>query len=204
MAQTRREANDNMLNKLEILFLVAIFSFTLLTSLSFASITCNPCQTNNCLCGIDECSSGLMRIYSSYTCRNPSYEYAFSVYQFTWTNAPAGNYYFKAFCSDGKMTSCTPITVNSAATVTTTPTSTTTKAACIYDCCSGEANYEDQPCPSGEECVNNSCQPVVQKKNYTWIIVLVLVLIVAVILFFFIFGRKPRKSFEELYRKWGK
>jgi hypothetical protein len=190
-----------MLSKLEILLLTSVFSLVLLSSLSFA-ITCSPCEVNNCVCSIGECSSGILRIYPSSSCKTPSYEYTFSSYQFTWNIAPLGTYYFKVFCADGKATSCTSITVRQAGVATTTTevtteqtTTTTAEQECVYD----------SDCSPDEKCVDGICE-VVEKKNYTWIIVVAVVAVVVIFfLLFFISKKRPkRRSFEELYRKWSR
>jgi ABC-type transport system involved in multi-copper enzyme maturation permease subunit len=179
LAEAGREEGDNMLNRFEILLvltLTSVFSFAISSSLSSAAmaITCSRCEVNNCVCTVEECSSGIMRIFSSSTCKIPSYEYTFYSYQFTWSIAPAGTYYLKALCEDGKITACSSITVKAAGTTTSSSTTSTT-------------------------------QPKVEKKDYTWIAVgVAAVAVAALVLIFFVFKKKPRKSFEELYRKWSK
>ena len=188
-----------MLSKLEILLITSIFSFTLLLPLAFAifAVTeCSPCDTNSCVCSIEDCSSGILRIYSSSTCRGiPKYEYTFSDYQFRWNNAPLGTYYFKAFCTDDRTTSCTDITVRSVgATTTTKQTTTTVKPKCT----------SNSDCPTGQECVSGSCKTKTE-QDYTWVYVLLAVVVVIFILlflFFRVFKKKPQKTFEDIYRKW--
>jgi hypothetical protein len=190
-----------MLSKLEILLLTSIFSFALLSVLSFAAVICTPCEVNNCICTVEECSSGILRIYSSSNCRIPSYEYTFYSYRFNWTIASTGTHYFKAFCSDGKTTACTPITVKAIGATTTT---TTIKEKCTFECCEGETKYLDKSCSADEECVNRKCKST-EGYDYTWLIVAVVaVAIVAFVLFFFVFKRKPKRSFQEIYRKWSR
>jgi hypothetical protein len=191
-----------MLSKLEMLLLASIFSFTLLLPLTFAltffAVTeCSPCDTNSCVCPIEGCSSGILRIYSSSTCRGiPKYEYTFSSYQFRWSNAPLGTYYFKGFCTDDRTTSCAEFTVRaSGATTTTRPSTTTTaKGKCT----------SNSDCPAGQECVSGTCKPI-EKKDYTWafvVLAVVLVIFVLLFLFFRVFKKKPQKTFEDIYRKW--
>ena len=180
--------------KIEILLLASILSFVLISSLSFA-LSCSGCLVNNCVCSIPECSSGILRIYSSCSSRIPRYEYSFYNSQFTWSNAPAGTFYFKALCSDGSLSECKEIQVKSSSATTTTLATTTT----VSGTCKSASD-----CLEGKECVNGTCKEVAG-TDYTWLVIL-LVAIVAVILFlmFFVFKKKPRTSFEEIYRKWTK
>jgi len=186
-----------MLSKLGILFLISVFSFFLLSSLSFALTDCSPCDVSNCLCSIDECSSGILRIYSSSTCRGvPKYEYTFSSHQFKWTTATVGTYYFKAFCSGDETTSCIDFTVRSSgATTSTIKPTTTTLTGC----------KTDSDCFSDEECIGGSC--VSKKADYTWVfalIIIIIVVLVVVLLFLKFMKKEPKKSFEEIYKKWTK
>jgi len=177
--------------KIEILLLASIFSFVLISSSSFA-LSCSSCITNNCVCSIPECPSGILRIYTSCSSRIPRYEYSFYNSQFTWSNAPAGTFYFKALCSDGSLSDCKEIQVkSSSATTTTLATTTTVSGTC----------KSDSDCLEGKECVSGVCKAM--GTDYSWLVIL-LVVIVAVILFlmFFVFKKKPRTSFEEIYKKW--
>jgi hypothetical protein len=177
--------------KMEILLLASIFSFVLISSLSFA-LSCSSCLVNNCVCSITECSSGILRIYSSCSSRIPRYEYSFYNSQFTWSNAPAGTFYFKALCSDGSLSDCKEIQVKSSGTTTTIQATTTTSGTC----------QSDSNCLGGKKCVNGTCKEVAS-TDYTWLFV-ALIIVIAVILFlvFFVFKRKPRATFEEIYKKW--
>jgi hypothetical protein len=191
------------MRRLEILLLASIFSFAILSSLSFALTfftvgQCSPCEPNNCVCSIEGCSSGILRIYpsSSPTCSGaPKYEYVFSNNEFRWGSASLGTYYFEGFCSDGRITSCTGFTVKTPGTTTTVKqTTTTVKGKCTLD----------SDCP-GQQCVNGICKPKVEQQDYTWVYVLLAVLIVIfvlVFLFFRVFKKKPQKTFEDIYRKW--
>jgi hypothetical protein len=165
-----------MLNKLEILFFSVIFSFILISSLSFAAITCSPCNAGDCACAIEDCSSGILRIYPSSTCRIPTYEYTFSNYKFNWDTALSGTYYAKAFCADGKLTTCNEFSVRSSATTTSTIRGSTTT--------------NEEP---------------TQGTDYSWIIIVIgILIIVALVVFLFFRQKKPKKGFESLYRKWEK
>jgi len=166
-----------MLSRIEILFLASIFSFVLLSTVSFAAINCSPCFVNNCVCAIEGCASGILRIYSSAGCRTPTYEFTFSSSRVIWNAASAGTYYAQAFCSDGQLTTCNSFTVKTSETTTTLGQTTTTL---------------DEDGTSG--------------TDYSWIVILIGVLIVIVLVVFLFFRRKkqPKKSFETLYRKWGK
>lgn len=197
--------------KLEILLLVSTLSFFLASPLSFA-ITCSHCEANNCVCTIEECSSGLLRIYTSSSCRKPAYEYSFDGGEFSWNAAPSGPYYFQVFCANGALSGCINITVNTVGGVTTTSStvmsSSTTinetgKVRCPLQCCIGDPNYLDKSCPGGGPCKDNEC---VSQEDYTWVFILVFILIAAVVAFyFFVFRKKMKKeTFSELYRKWSK
>jgi len=177
--------------KIEILLLASIFSFVLISSLSFA-LSCSSCLVNNCVCSVPECSSGILRIYKSCSDRIPRYEYSFYSSQFTWNNAPAGTFYFKALCSDGSLSDCKEIQVKSSSATTTIQTATTTVSGTCRS---------DSDCLEGKECVSGVCKAT--STDYSWLVIL-LVAIVAVILFlmFFVLKKKPRASFDEIYKKW--
>ncbi|MHA1742620.1 MAG: hypothetical protein ACTSV6_00030 [Candidatus Heimdallarchaeota archaeon] len=197
-----------MLSKTGLSLIMLAFSFILFSSLSYAAIVCDPCEPRACFCSIDDCSSGLLRIYSSSTCRIPGYEYTFSNNKFTWNFAETGTYYFKAFCDDGNVSACYRVTVKTPTTTTIPTTSTrppTAKEECPFECCVDDPRYTDKPCPSGERCIDGECIPIAKKKGYFWVIgVLIAVVAVILILIFFLSRKKPRKTFEELYRKWGR
>lgn len=173
-----------MLKKLEILLLASVFSFALLSSLSFA-ISCRSCNVNSCICSVDECSSGLMRIYPSSSCTIPKYEYEFSQSQFTWDVAPLGKYYFKAFCTNGQTTDCIGIQVAAAGATTTTIKTTTTI----------------------RQTTTTTIKSIGGQGDYTWALIALILLIaifIVILLFFRVFKKKPKKTFEEVYKKWGK
>ena len=178
-----------MLSKLESLLLVLVFSFVLLSSLSLAlTINCDPCEVGNCHCNIEQCSSGILRIYDSSSCRIPKYEYTFYQYQFSWSDASVGPFYFKAFCSDGQSTECNNITVSGGPTTSKTSTSMTTTKKTTTSIKSG---------------TSTTTEGTDGNKDYTWIYVAVLAIaIVVFVLIFLIFKNRPKKSYEQLYAKW--
>jgi hypothetical protein len=116
-----------------------------------------------------------LRIYSSAGCRSPTYEFTFSGSSFVWNAGSLGTYYAQAFCSDGQLTTCNSFTVRTAGNTTTTFGQTTTTT--------------DEKPPG---------------TDYSWIVILIGVLIVIVLVVFLFFRKKPKKSYEALYRKWGK
>jgi hypothetical protein len=104
-------------------FLISVFLFV---SVSFAAITCNPCDVGNCECSITDCSSGTFGVYTKSTCSGfPSIYTEFSGGHVAWAPDQTGTYYLKAHC-DGASSACTPQKVPSGSTTTTTQTTATT------------------------------------------------------------------------------
>jgi len=187
---------------LRLSILIAIFTFVFLSSLAFAAITYTKCEIDSCILTIEECSSGVLDIYSTSACAGlPAYEHTFSGSMYIWRPTTAVTYYARALCDDGvKKTACTAVTVRSGTTTTTLA-----KEKCEFQCCEGEKDYEDKLCPEGKECVNRKCISTEEGANYTWIIIaIVVVAITAFVFYFFVFKKKPKRSFEDLYRKWTK
>ena len=162
---------------------VGSVSFALISSSAFAAINCPSCTTEDCTCIIGECSSGIFDVYqSSSTCAGtPTYEFSFGIRNFPWYPPKSGTYYVQALCDDRvTKTACTAIAVKS-----TSETTTTTK---------GISTTTTTGTGGGD--------------NTLWIIfaILIIVAVVGFIIYrFFFAGRKgsSKKTYEELYRKWG-
>jgi len=164
--------------------LAAIFSFvSLLPPLTSATISCSgTCFVSDCTCIITDCSNGIFDVYTSSSCSGiPTYEFSFGARSFGWYPPTAGTYYAQVVCDDGTTrSSCAAISVKSAEeTITTTSETTTTTTTT-----SGGGG------------------------DNTWLIILAVLIIIGIVAFliyrFFFSGKKgARKTYEELYRKWG-
>ena len=162
--------------------LITLFIIILLfPSLVLAGISCQSCKIGTCTCTISDCDSGIIDIFSASSCSTePDFEYTFSNGYLDWSPKTARSYYAIALCSDGETkSSCDLITVSSVEVVTTTTkpkvTTTTTK-----------------PSPSGG----------LDLFSIALIVLLVIAIIVAA--YYLFFGKKAKKTYEELYRKWRK
>jgi hypothetical protein len=170
-------------------------------------ITPSSCIIGNCLFSITECSSGIIRVYTSTCSGAPNRQIIFSGFIFNLNPSSAGAYYLKAFCDDGTtLSACHAISVQSP-TPTTIPTTTTLKATCPFECCLNEPLYRDKDCAEDEFCEDNECIPLVEPTegpDYTfYIIAIFVVAIILVVLYLVVFRKKPaRKTYAELYEKW--
>jgi len=168
--------------------LPAIFSFFIVFPFAtLAAINCQgTCDITQCTCTIGDCSSGLFDVYSSSSCSGiPVYEYSFPTRSFLWYPPKTGTYYVQALCDDGSVkSSCTSITAKSSEG-TSTSSSTTSSATTTTSTTGGGGGGDN-----------------------TWLIIVAVLIIIAIIIFliyrFFFSGRKrSKKTYEELYRKWG-
>lgn len=110
----------------------------------------------------------------------------------------------------GMTSTTTSTTISTSTSTSTTANSTTTvkgKENCRFQCCKDEPDYLDKPCPPDQDCVNNLCECANGKcgsegNDYTWVAIPVLGIAIVLILIFFLFKKRPRTSFESLYKKW--
>jgi hypothetical protein len=166
--------------------IIAIFTFILLfLAPAFAEISCRKCEVGNCVCEITDCDSGIFDVFSSTSCSlTPDYEYIFSEGYVKWKPASARSYYVKVFCSDGETQSdCILITVRAleVTTTTTRPTQLTTTTTTLPSARAEGPNY------------------------LLWILIVILMLLLLFAIYYFFFMKKgKRKTYEELYRKWGR
>ena len=91
-----------------------IFLF-LFFSVSYAiSISCDPCDVNDCQCSITDCTSGTLDVYTTTDCTfTPTYSFAFSDGTKTWSPPSADSYYLKVLCDDSNISDCTTFDVTS-------------------------------------------------------------------------------------------
>lgn len=178
-----------MLNKILIASLVLLMIVSLLPTRASADVSCSDCTIGDCLCLISDCDSGIFDIFSTSSCSlTPDFEYTFSNGLLNWSPDVAKSYYAKALCDDGETQSdCTLITVRTIEETTTTrltTVATTTRpktTTTIGEETSGGPNY----------------------LLYGLVVILVILILFA--LYYVLFKKKkPGKSYEELYRKWGK
>jgi hypothetical protein len=156
----------------------------------------------------------------------PAKEFVFTNSSFVWTSAQAKNYYFQAFCDNGKISDCTNVNLTSSVvptststTISTTSTTTYQKPACPYECCVGNSQYLNRNClTEDEECVDNQCvfistttttteetvTPNPPEIPYSLIGGIVILIIVLVFAYYFLKGRKPTDKWSELYQKYGR
>ncbi|MEM5855636.1 MAG: hypothetical protein QW472_04975 [Candidatus Aenigmatarchaeota archaeon] len=169
------------MKRISLIILMTIFLFP---SITFAEIVCRNCFVGDCKCTITDCDSGILDIFSSTSCSMmPDYEFTFSGGYLKWSPESARSYYAKALCSDGKTQSeCSLITVKvveEETTTTTRPKTTTTTTL-----------------------------PVSKEGGPDYLLIVLVVILIAVILFavyyFFFLKKAGKKTYEELYRKWGR
>jgi len=203
-----------------IAFVATIFMF----AIQAFALNCSTCQLGSCFCNVTECSTGSLEVYSSNCTGIPIKEFIFSNSSFNWTSAKALNYNFLVYCDSGTKSNCTNVNLTAyAANVTTTTTSTTIhttsstttaaslKDTCPYDCCVGDPNYFNKYCSEGSDCVNNQCvsssttaQSSGIQINYSLVGLVAVAILVIVFLFYFFAMRKPKDSWGELYKKYGR
>ena len=175
-----------MLMKYMILILIALSIFILSQKMAFAEISCKSCFVGSCRCDITDCESGIFDVFSSTSCTlMPDYEFTFSNGYVVWSPEVAKSYYVKALCSDGKTQSeCTLITVKSEETITI-PTTTT---------------YRQQTTTTYVE------EEEKEEKGTDYFLIILVVLLIIAILFalYYFFFMKKGKTYEELYKKWGR
>jgi hypothetical protein len=167
--------------------IIATFIFILLfVNPSLAEISCRRCEVGNCVCEITDCDSGIFDVFSSTSCTlQPTYEHTFSEGFVRWSPTRAGSYYVKALCSDGETQSdCTLITVKAQeATTTTRPAFPTTST---------------QP-------TTTTLPTKAEGPDYLlWVFVIILIIALLFAVYYFFFMKKGRKTYEELYKKWGR
>lgn len=172
-----------LIKKLIIIPLITIFLFP---SIVFAEIICRDCFVGDCKCIITDCDSGILDIFSSMSCSMiPDYEFTFSDGSLRWSPESARSYYAIVLCSDGKTKSdCSLITVKmreeETTTTTTKPKTTTTTTL-----------------PVSEE-----------KSGPDYLLIILVVILIALLLFavyyFFFLKKSGNKTYEDLYRKWGR
>jgi hypothetical protein len=169
--------------------IIAVFIFILLfLNPSLAEISCRRCEVGNCVCEITDCDSGIFDVFLSTSCTlEPDYEYTFSQGFIRWSPLQAASYYVKALCSDGQTQSdCTLVTVKAQAAVTTTKTT--------------------QPRTTQvQQTTTTSPPPKTEGPDYLlWVLVILLIIALLFAVYYFFFMKKGRKTYEELYRKWGR
>lgn len=193
-----------------IFFLILLLSFSLFQSMASSSITPNFCTAGNCIFAVTDCTSGFIRLYSSIACSGVyNKQIIFSDHNFNLNSFSPSTYYLKAFCDDGTTVSaCYAITVQPSTPTTGLTTTTTKKTTCPYECCSNEATYQDRACSEGEYCQDNVCTPMSggEGTDYTfYIVAVVVIVIVFIVLYFLFFRKKPaKKTYTQLYEKWGR
>jgi hypothetical protein len=172
-------------------FIVALVLIFLLPSLGLAKISCEKCEIGNCVCEITDCDSGIFDVFASTSCATePDYEYIFSDGYLRWYPEIARSYYAKVLCSDGETQSdCFLITVKAKAATTTTTTgqvkpTTTTSFKPTTTLPEEEAEGPDY---------------------LLWVLIAVLIIVILFAIHYLLIKKgKSRKTYEELYKKWGK
>jgi hypothetical protein len=167
-------------------FIIALALTILLPTIALADISCEKCEIGNCVCEITDCDSGIFDVFSSTCAMEPDYEYIFSGGYLKWYPEIARSYYVKVLCSDGETQSdCFLITVKAKAipTTTTTITRLTTTTTTTLP----------EVRPQGPDYL-----------LWALIAILIIAILFAIYYFFIKKGKRGRKTYEELYKKWGR
>lgn len=117
-------------------------------------------------------------------------------------------------------TTTIPLTPTTTSTTTSTtppfrPTTTiptTAKEECPYECCVDEPQFYDKHCGAGFRCVDNVCEPIPSEETKRGggggaliiLVLLLFVILIGAIVVFFKLKRTAPKSYEDLYKKWGR
>jgi len=105
---------------LTLILILAVF-----VNIVYATVSCSNCNINNCQCSVSDCSTGVLRVYDSSSCTGiHTISKPFNSSSVTWDPQNTGTNYFRAFCDNGILSSCSSVSVSSTGT-TTTVTGTT-------------------------------------------------------------------------------
>ncbi|MEM5855706.1 MAG: hypothetical protein QW472_05330 [Candidatus Aenigmatarchaeota archaeon] len=166
--------------------LIVLTVFFLLQSVTSAEIVCSKCLVGDCYCTVTDCDSGIVDIFYSPCSMNPSYEFTFSNGYFKWKPEVENIHYLKVLCSDGETQSeCTPIVVEASREKTTTTTAETTIPAKTTTTLEMEEETEGP-------------------DYFLIVLIVMLILILLFAAYYFFFMKKKGKTYEDLYKKWGR
>ena len=164
-------------------------SVLLLLHSAKATVVCLDCNVGKCVCEVVDCDSGIVDIFEEGCSLMPDYEMTFR-YSFEWKPKRSGTYYVLVLCDNGETSGCEEIEVEEETTTTSRVSTSTTRmtTSTIYW---EEEGEEEEWEEEGLDLV-------------TLVLFLLLVILIGIGIFYMFMKRKGKKTWEELYRKWGR
>ena len=113
-----------MLIEMKWKILIVIMILAVFINIVYATVSCSNCNINSCQCSVSDCSTGVLRIYESSSCTGiHTQSRPFNSSSVTWDPQNTGTNYFRAFCDNGVLSSCSSVSVSTSSVASSSPSS---------------------------------------------------------------------------------